>query len=124
MIGGHVDKVSNHSGMSQGNMVRKLNHQSRLVWGDNDRGLRNGGRLMLKLEMGSSNFRHVTKDSRIHTGQVAQRKVAGESGQGQLPISSGTARIVIPASHASLFCKGHNSVKVRTTTRPRLTASF
>lgn len=87
---------------------------------------------MLKLEVGSSKFRHVTEDSRIHTllyfyshtGKVAQRKVAGESGQGQLPISSGTARIVIPASHASLFCKGHNSVKVRTTTRPRLTASF
>ncbi|RAK95462.1 uncharacterized protein BO80DRAFT_262721 [Aspergillus ibericus CBS 121593] len=50
--------------------------------------------------------------------------MAGECGQGQLPISSGTAPIVIPASHASLFCKGHNSVKVRTTTRPRLTASF
>ena len=59
-----------------------------------------------------------------HSGWVAQRRVAGECGQGQLPISSGTAPIAIPASNASLFCKGHNSVKVRTTTRPRLTASF
>lgn len=40
-----------------------------------------------------------------------------------MPIDGGTVPIVIPASlHANLVCKGHVSVKVRTITRPRLTA--